>query len=208
MRFKTLLIIFGFFLGCSSTPWKDVGEQGPWCAPSTRARVFCRTVNQFMASNEQGQAAYASSSGIKRSSVSFGQELDSFFVKSTFIDQWPDSNFFVNSIRQHLSPYDLCLVSMSPTVIVGVEKDRKESSLNSTYAKKHHFIGSTFLVDSIEVRTTLPYHFGARVVWFSPASGYDLHQLDLETGTASFAISEKEQIKVTVEGTELMTLRK
>lgn len=140
--------------------------------------------------------------------------MDKYFSTCTFIKQWTESNGTTSDlkygpVKQHISPFDLCLVSMNPTVIVGVEKkDPKASSLNSPYTKKYLFIGTTFLDDPIEVRTILPYHPSAEVVWFAPDFGDKLHQIDLGTGTASFAINKKEQITVTVEGSELKTIRK
>jgi len=161
------------------------------------------------APNPQGEVAYASKTGGKKVELSFWQELDKYFGRCTFINQWPESNGAVDGVRQHLSPFDLCLVSMNPTVIVGVERqDPKASSLDSPATKKYVFLGSTFLVDFIEARTTLPYHPGAKVVWFSPDVDYDLHQFDLGAGTASFTIRKKEQITVTVDGSQLATSRK
>ncbi len=209
MKSLASLIFLGLLVGCSSTAWKDTGEEGPWCAPNTRARVFYRTVDFLGAPNPQEEVAYACKSGGKKVNVSSWRELDSYFGKCTFIKQWPESNGTVNGVRQHLSPFDLCLVAMNPTVIVGAARqDTRVSSLDSPATKKYVFIGSTFLDGFIEVRTILPYHPGAKVVWFSPAVDYDLHQIDLGAGTASFTISKNEQITVTVEGAQLSTLRK
>jgi hypothetical protein len=69
------------------------------------------------------------------------------------------------------------------------------------------FIGSKFLFYFIEVRTDLPYQNGARVVWFSPAKDYDLHQIDLGSGAVSFAIDKTAQITVAVDGAQPITTR-
>jgi hypothetical protein len=201
-----LLSVLGLVVGCSPS-WKDTGQQGPWCAPNAQARVFCSELVS-VAGPQQDQRAYESKSGVKHSEVSFLHELDEYFSKCTFISQWP-ARGTINSVRQHKSPFDLCFVSMEPTVIVGVERqDPKVSALDSPARKKCLFLSSTHLTDFIQVRTTLPYHVGAGVVWFSPAEDHDLHRIDLGTGTATFTIGEVGQITVAVEGGLLITSRK
>jgi hypothetical protein len=208
MKYLTSLTILVLLSGCGTTSWKDTGEKGPWCASETRARVFYRTVDYFMAPNPQGEVAYEDKSGTKRNSVAFWQELDKYFSRCTFINQWSEHGT-VDSVGNHNSPFDLYLVSMNPTVVVGVEKkDHNVSSMDSPYIKKYVFVGSTYLLDPVEVITTLPYHSGAKVVWFSPAVDYDLHQIDLGTGAASFLIDKKEQINVVLDEAQLTTLRK
>jgi hypothetical protein len=208
MKRIVLSTVLGFLTGCSVTAWKDTGQPGPWCAQGAQAHMFYRTVDSFGAPNAQGQMALAGKSGGKNSQVSFYHELDKYFAKCTFINQWP-THGFVNSIPSHQSPFDLCMVSMNPTVIMGVERKNPEvSSLGPVSTWGCAFIGSTFLRDPIAIRTSLPYHVGAKVIWFSPALDYDLHQLDLTSGVASFPISRSEQIAVTVDGAELKTSRR
>ena len=152
--------------------------------------------------------ALAGKWGIKRSQISFYHELDAYFGKCTFINQWP-TGMSINSIPSHLSPFDLCMVSMNPTVIMGVERQNPEvSSLGPIPTWGCAFISSTYLLLPIAIRTSLPYYSGAKVVWFSPAVDHDLHQIDLSSGTASITINRHEYIVVTVDGAELTTLRK
>jgi hypothetical protein len=152
--------------------------------------------------------AYANASGSKKSQRSFSQELNDYFRRAKFIKEWPEGGT-VGTVRQHFSPLDLCLVSMDPTAIIGVQrKDPNVSSLHSPATKKYVFIGSPYLDHFIEVRTTLPYHSGARVVWFSPAVDDDLHDLDLRGGEGSFAIGKQARISVAVDGEQLTTSRK
>jgi len=158
--------------------------------------------------NPQGQVAFVGKSGIKKMGVSFWHELDQYFGRCKFIDQWP-THGTVNSIPSHEVPFDLCLVSMTPTVIVGVERqDPKVSSFWPLDKSRERFVGSTFLIDPIAVRTTIPYYPGARIIWFSPAVDYNLHEIDLKPGTASFMISKGEQIFLSVDGAQLKTVRK
>jgi hypothetical protein len=97
---------------------------------------------------------------------------------------------------------------MDPTVIVGVERrNPKVSALNSSATKKYVFVGSTHLLGFIEVRTTLPYFKGAKVVWFSPEEDHELHRVDLGAGTASFTVGKVTQITVAIEGPLLATSR-
>jgi hypothetical protein len=201
-----LLLVLGLVAGCSSA-WKDTGVQGPWCAPDSRGRVFYRswpTVN----GPRQGEVAYADASGSKKSQRSFSQELNDYFRRAKFIKEWREGGT-VGSVRQHFSPFDLCLVSMDPTVIIGVQrKDPNVSSLDSPATKKYVFVRSPYLDHFIEVRTTLPYHSGAKVVWFSPAVDDDLHDLDLKEGKGSFTIDQQTQISVAADGAQLTTSRK
>ena len=208
MKSIVLFVALSFLAGCSGSAWKDSGRPGPWYAPGMQAHVFYRTVNSFGMPNPQGEMALAGKSGVKTRDVSFWHELDEYFGKCRFIDQWP-THGTVDSIPSHELPFDLCLVSMNPTVIVGAERQNpKVSSFWPLDKSEFAFIGSTFLIDPIAVRTTIPYHSGAKVIWFSPAIGYDLHQLDLASGTASFAIGKSEQIVVVVDGAQLTTSRK
>ena len=203
-----LFVALSFLAGCSGSAWKDSGRPGPWYAPGMQAHVFYRTVNSFGMPNPQGEMAFAGKSGVMTRDVSFWHELDEYFSKCRFIDQWP-THGTVNSISSHEPPFDLCLVSMNPTVIVGAERQNpKMSSFWALDKSEFAFIGSSFLIDPIAVRTTIPYHPGAKVIWFSPAVDYDLHQLDLSSATASFAIGKNEQIVVVVDGPQLTTSRK
>ena len=200
MKLIGLLSLLSLLTSCSVTAWKDSSKAGPWCAPGRQAHVFYRSVNSFGAPKPQDEMALEGKSGVKTRDVSFWHELDRYFGKCRFIDQWP-THGTVNSIPSHQIPFDLCLVSMNPTVIVGAERqDPKVSSFWPLDKSKFAFIGSTFLIDPIAVRTTIPWYQGAKVIWFSPAVDYDLHQLDLTSGTASFAIGKSEQIGVVVDG--------
>jgi hypothetical protein len=70
--------------------------------------------------NPQDQVAFAAKSGAKKNVMTIYQELDGYFANCAFIKQWPESNTYNSSIREHVSPFDLYLVSMNPTVIVHV----------------------------------------------------------------------------------------
>ena len=208
MKSLALFVALSFLTGCSATAWKDTGQPGPWYAPNKQAHVSYRTVNSFGMPNPQGEMALVGKSGVKQRDVSFWHELDSYFAKCTFINQWP-THGSTDSIPTHELPFDLCLVSINPTVIVGAERqDPKVSSFWPLEKSPYSFIGSTFLVDEIAVRTTVPYHPGAKVFWFSPAVDYDLHQIDLTSGAASFTIGRGGQIAVVVDGAQLTTTRK
>jgi hypothetical protein len=208
MKLLALLSLLSLLIGCSATPWKETGQPGPWCAPSMQAHVFYRTVDSFGAPNPQGRMALAGKSGVMTSEFSFHHQLDAYFGMCRFIDQWP-THGTVDSIPSHELPFDLCLVSMNPTVIVGAERQNpKVSSFWPLDKSEFTSIGSTFLIDPIAVRPTIPFHPGAKVIWFSPAVDNDLHQLDLTSGTASFAIGKNEQIVVVVVGSQLTTSRK
>jgi hypothetical protein len=208
MKHLAFFVTLGFLTGCSVTDWKDTGQAGQWCAPGVQARVFCRTVDSLGAPNPQGQMALAGKSGVKTRADSFYHELDAYFGECTFINQWP-THGTTDSIPSHEVPFDMCLVSMDPTVIVGAERqDPKVSSFWPMNKSPYPFIGSSSLVDEIAVRTTVPYHLGAKVFWFSPAVDHDLHQIDLTSGAASFTITKREQIAVIVDGAQLKTSRK
>ena len=208
MKYLTLFVALSFLTGCSVSDWKDSGRQGPWYAPGMQAHVFYRTVDSMAMPNPQGEMALAGQSGVKTKGVSFLHELDEYFGKCKFIDQWP-THGTVNSIPQHEVPFDLCLISMNPTVIVGAERQNpKASSFWPLNKSGFAFINSTFLIDPIAVRTTIPYHLGAKVIWFSPVVDHNLHQLDLTSGTASLAIGKNELVVVEVDGTQLVTSRK
>ena len=202
------LIILSLFVGCSTTAWKEAGQPGPWCAPDTMGHVLYRTVNFIGMPNPQGEMALVGKSGAKQSSISFWHELDEYFSKCSFIDQWP-THGTVGSIPSHRTPFDMCLVSMNPTVIVGVERQNpKVSAFWPLATSEYAFIGSTYLVDAIAVGTTLPYHPGAKVIWFSPAIDNNLHEIDVVSGTASLTIGKGGRISVAVDGAKLTTLRR
>ena len=213
MRALALLIGFGLFAGCSTSSWKDTGKPGPWCAPNTQARVLYRTVDAPWLPNPQSEMAFVGKSGGKKSDISFWNELDDYFLHCPFIEQWPAHGRVGtrdgHSIPEHELPFDLCLVSMNPTVIIGSERqDPKVSSFWPLDKSSCAFIGSTFLLDKIAVRTTVPYHAGAKVIWFSPSADQVLHELALTSGTASFVVCTNVEISVVVDGTELKSLRK
>lgn len=193
--------------GCSVSSWKDIGRPGPWCAPNTQAHVLTRISNSLGAPTPQSKMAFSAQSGAKQTEFSLLHELDNYFSKTKFIEQWP-THGTVNSIPSHETPFDLCLISINPTVIVGVQrKDPKISSFWPLDKSPYVFVASTYLVDPIAVRTTVPYYAGATVFWFSPAVDYNLHQIDLGSGAATFAIGNKQTISLNIDGTDLKTSR-
>jgi len=203
-----LLIVLIVLVGCTATVWKDTGLPGPWCSPDTRAHILYRTVNSIGMSNPQGEMALAEKLGVKKSEFVLHDELDKYFSKCTFINQWP-THGTINSIPAHESPFDLCMVSINPMVIVGVKRQNPEvSSLGPMDTWGSAFIGSSYLLDEVAIRTQLPYYPSANIVWFSPDIDYDLHQVDVSSGTASFAIGKNEKIVAVVEGGHLTILRK
>ena len=152
------------------------------------------------------EVAYESSSGAKQSEGSFWRELDDYFSQCAFIENWPRRGS-VNGVPQHESPFDLCLVSMEPTVIVGIDRQGSKVTARHPGLPGFRFVGAKHLLGFIEVRTTLPYHDHANVVWFSPAVDHELHRLDLGGGKASFAVGKSTQLTVAVEGSGLVTSR-
>jgi hypothetical protein len=163
----------------------------------------------------QVEAAFVGRWGGKKNYLSVWRELDRYFWSCPFIRQWPTRGLIGTTdgytIAQHDLSFDLCLVSINPTVVIGSEReDPKVSSFwpltRTSYS--YSFVRSTFLFEPIAVLTTVPYHQGAKVFWFSPAVDYDLHQIDLTSGAASFKIGKREQIAVIVDGVELKTSRK
>ena len=152
--------------------------------------------------------ALAAESGAKQTAFSFSHELDLYFGKCVFIKRWPAAGT-TGSYPTYEPPFDLCMVSMNPTVVIGVERQNpKISSFGPVDTWGLASVGSSYLVDPIAIRTNLPYHSGAKVIWFSPAIDNDLHEINLAYGTASFAIGDGEQISVFVGGAQLMTSRR
>jgi len=208
MKFSSLLLALCFLAGCSRAAWKDTGRPGPWCEPGVRAHIFCRTVNSPGMPNPQSEMALAAESEAKETAFSFSHELDLYFGKCVFIKRWP-ARGTTGAYPTYDPPFDLCMVSMNPMVIMGIERQNpKVSSFGPANTWGPAFISSSYLLEPIAIRTNLPYHSGAKVICFSPAIDNDLHEINLASGTASFAIGNGEQINVFVEGAQLMTSRK
>lgn len=208
MKILGPLIALVFLVGCSSTPWKDTGSPGPWCAPDTRAHVFHRTVDAIGWSAPHGEMAFAGKSGFKKNGESLREDLDKYFCKCTFINEWPIVGES-DSFQCHKSPFDLCLVSINPIVVVGVEKqDPNASALSPLIRSGCATVMPESLVGEIPISISIPYYPNAKIVWFSPAVDRELHSLDVASGTNSFKIRRNEQMIVTVEGGQLTTSRK
>ena len=216
MKSFALLAVLGLFSGCASyTVWTSTAAAVPWCGPDRRAHVYYRYWTQtednlFQREPERyQQVGYSGKSGVKKSAASFRKELDEYFRNCTFIKQWPQ-DINAGPPWPRFSPFQLYFVSMDPTVVVGVEKPDPKmfQVVLPPMQEKVYGIDSTYLVDFIEARTTLPYHSGAKIVWFSPAVDHDLHQIDFTSRVASFTVGENEQIIVTADGAELRTSRK
>jgi hypothetical protein len=209
-----LLLLAPLLVGCGTTAWEDTGEEGPWCAAGRRARVLSRNVNPVGAPNPHSQLAFEDSLGMKKDGLSFWHELDEYFSRCAFIQPWPARGTIGSpsgdSVTQHESPFDFYLVSMDPTVIVGVDR-QPPKPIPPEFPKRKWdvFVGSKYLVGFIAVRTKIPYRPGFQVVWFSPAADHQLHKLDLKSGTASFMVGQKARITAGVEGdAQLVTSRK
>jgi hypothetical protein len=188
----------------------DCSQQGPWCAPNVRARILHREFPSI-AGPERSEVAYRTSEGVMVSESSVVRELNDFFSQCAFLKQWTENGTVeskAGSKTQHVQPFDLYLVSIEPIVVLGIERQNpKASGLDRPDLVPYVWLFSPYLASPIEVKTSLAYHKGAKIVWFAPNVDHELHRVDLQNGAASFTVSGKTHFKLAPQGARLAATR-
>ena len=202
------------FAACTTKgPWINTEFEGPWCDADERAEIW-KQESDFWAKpglRIEGQMRHRR---IRRP-INVNKLIDDDFKQTRFWQLWPTrykktgiDNFTANKN----SPFRLYLVSILPTVIVGVSNEGdlfKEPESESPFTD-HPLKGdcSGLVYDSpVWIMTRLSASSDARLVYFAPQLSSELEVLDLGSGSTRIDLQDESQLTVTRKGNTIRIVR-
>ena len=217
--FPYLMAMFLLLAGCMSGPrgpWIKTDFVGPWCGAGERAEVCMRQhYNPVKGTHPQ---AYLRHRSIRRPILVFelGKEFSlDYFTQASFWRQWPATgsgaycSWLDRYIPEKKAAFRFYLVSISPTVIVGVsqEGDRfVEPKEGVFHPLAIHFYGLTY-DERVWIMTQLSVSPDARLVYFAPELSMELKVLNLSNGSTAISLPDGSQLTVSRERTTINIIR-
>lgn len=214
-----LFAVYLLLIGCAGPrgPYVKTDLEGPWCSAGERAEVVMREYHNPYKSNFM--QPYLRYSAIWRP-VSITQFKNDFSIehltRTSFWQQWPDSGngayltWLDRYIPSKNAPYRFYLVSVSPTVIVGISKEavrfEEPDGRCTDYPLCMIFYGLDF-PEWVWIMTRLPAAPDARLVYFAPDLSMALEEIRLDTGSATVDLGDGSQLTVSREGPDINIVR-
>jgi len=205
--------------GCMSGPrgpWIKTDFVGPWCGAGERAEVCMRQYyNSVKGTHPQ---AYLRHRSIRRPILVhvLGMEFSlDYFTQTSFWRQWPAAGggAYMASLDRYIpdkkAPFRFYLVSISPTVIVGVSKEGDrfvEPEEGVSHPLAIHFYGLTYY-ERIWIMTQLSASPDARLVYFAPELSMELEVLNLGPVSTAISLPDGSQLTVSRERTTINIVR-
>ncbi len=188
--FKIIVLTVSLFVvnGCVSySSWSRINStETPWCAANVQAEVYTRRVSYFMAPKFNTQVAWVNPKsfwGLKTQRHTIEKEISDFFYENQkIIESWPKDNSLQSSRQYNMSPPRRCpfllfLVSIDPTVVIGL--DVKTRTQLTGHSDSFDYIFPSFIsYPSIKVSQKLP--LASKGWWINPASSRKLEPIDLD----------------------------
>ena len=205
--------------GCASSgpsgPWIKTDFVGPWCGAGKRAEV-CR--REYRTAYKGTNRTYLRHRSIGRPIYvhALAHEISrDYFTRTSFWRQWPatgDGTFYIKSwwdkgryIPVRKAPFRFYLVSISPTVLVGVSKEGdlfvapEENYLHPLALSSYGLHYS----EPVWIMTQLPASPDARLVYFAPELSMELEVLNLSLGSTTISLPDGSQLAVSRERTTI-----
>jgi len=171
----------------------------PWRAPGIKAKAYTRPVQAVFMSDHVGNETAYGDDGFRSYKIEqeeLTKELDKYFRNCEFIKKWSPTGSRIDNIIVRNSPYDLYLVSITPTIIVGVSKNTLSQQDNFYFQRIP--LRTYHLSDEIIVTTSIPYRTTSEIIWLFPKRDNELHCLDLANGTAFITINGNDKISFVI----------
>jgi hypothetical protein len=137
-------------------------------------------------------------------------------TRTSFWQQWPDAGggAYLSWLDRHIpyknAPYRFYLVSVSPSVILGISKEAVRFAEPDGWCFDHplcmEFYGLHFS-EPVWIITRLPAAPDARLVYFAPDLSMALEEIRLDTGSATVDLGEGSQLTVSREGPDINIVR-
>jgi hypothetical protein len=218
--FPYLIAMSILLAGCMSGPrgpWIETDFVGPWCGAGERAEVYMRQYHNpyYKGTHPEPYLRYGS---IQRSIliVKWGIEFSlDYFTQTSFWRQWPatgDSAYITwldREVPEKEAPFRLYLVSISPTVIVGVSKEGDrfvEPEEGILHPLAIHFYGLSYY-ERVWIMTQLSVSPDARLVYFAPDLSMELEALNLDSGSTTISLPDGSQLTFLREQTFINIVR-
>ncbi len=194
-------------------PWIKAEFEGPWCGAGERTEIWKRDYDYWAKPGLriEGQMRHRR---IRRS-INVNKLIDDDFKQTRFWQLWPTGSETTGIDRftaDKNSPFRLYLVSILPTVIVGVSKEGdlflepKVENAFSGHPLKGNCTGLVY--DSpVWIMTRLSASSDARLVYFAPQLSSELEVLNLGSGSTSINLQDGSQLTVSREGTTIRIVR-
>jgi len=191
-------------------PYIKTDFVGPWVGAGERAEVCMR---QFHGKGDNYLVTYLRHRSIWRPIwlYDLGHEFSfEYFTQTRFWRQWPNGiggTHYYRPIPNKRAPFRFYLVSISPTVIVGVSKagDRfVELEEGDSHPLAMNFMG---LSDRVWVMTKLSASPDALLVYFAPELSMELVVLNLGSGSTAISLPDGSQLTFSRERTTINIVR-
>jgi hypothetical protein len=185
---------------------------GPWCGAGERAEVCKR---QFHSKSGNNFETYLRYHPIRRPIwvYDLGKEFGlDYLTQSSFWRQWPamkSGSYYDGYIPDRIAPFRFYLVSISPTVIVGVSKegDRFVEPEQNHYHPDLLAIQFWGLDERAWIMTQLSASPDARLVYFAPELSMELVVLNLGSGSTAISLTDGSQLTFSREKTTINIVR-
>jgi len=218
--FSYLMVICLLLAGCISGPrgpWIKTDFVGPWCGAGERAEVFMRQHHNPYKGTTHPKP-YLRHHSIRRPILVFelGKDFSiAYFTQTSFWRQWPDAGgaSILSSLDRYIpwkkAPFRFYLVSISPTVIVGVSKEGDrfvEPEEGVLHPLAIHFYGLNY-DERVWIMPQLSVSPDACLVYFAPELSMELEVLNLDSGSTAINLPDGSQLTVSREGTTINIIR-
>jgi len=202
-------------VGCTTRgPWIKTEFEGPWCGAGERTEIWKREYN-FSLKPGLRIEAHMRHRNIRRP-VNVYKLVGDDFKRTRFWQLWPTINRKTGIDRftaDKKPPFKLYLVSIFPTVIVGVSKKgdlfmEPEPEVEGTFSS-HPLEGYCEGLSSehVWIMTQLSVSPDARLVYFAPELGMELEVLNLGSGSTALNLQDGSQLTISREKTNINIVR-
>lgn len=198
--------------GCTTTgPWIKTDFEGPWCGAGERTEIWKR---EYSLSVKPGLRieAHMRHSSIRRP-INVYKLVGDDFKQTRFWQLWPTpgrKTGINNFTADKTPPFKLYLVSIFPTVIVGVSKEGdlfREPKVENSYYHPLKGYCAGLASEHVWIMTQLSASPDARLVYFAPELSMELEVLNLGPGSTAISLQDGSQLTVSREKTTINIVR-
>ena len=212
----TMCLLFTGCAGSHRGPFINTDFMGPWCGAGERAEVCMREEhNKYQGTRLEMYLRHNSTRRTIRI-TNLGVEFSlKYFTQTSFWRQWPDTGssaylaWLDREVPEKKAPFRFYLVSISPTVLVGVSKegDRFVEPKEGIYHPLTLRFYGLDLRERVWISTQLSASPDARLVYFVPKINMELEELNLEPGSTAISLPDGSQLTVSRKRTTINIVR-
>jgi hypothetical protein len=199
-------------VGCTTYgPWIKTDFEGPWCGTGERTEIWKREYSISVKPGLRIEAQMRHHS-IRRP-INIYKLVGDDFKQTRFWQLWPTINRKTGIDRftaDKKPPFKLYLVSISPTVIVGVSKEGdlfREPKVENSYYHPLKGYCAGLASEHVWIMTQLSASPDARLVYFAPELGMELEVLNLGSGSTALNLQDGSQLTISREKANINIVR-